>query len=362
VSRAATAIRWTTPLGTQRHLARLRDLIGAQRPQSYPERFEFPAVDEEQVAALCAVALELTRRLDDQRLADLVRDDLEATREHVAAIASRDPRRLTAWARTRTGLPQPVTLDRATALLATPATTDEELPTATTRDLVDALRSVLDRYGFDRWTIEVADDMGARASVVGMRRRVRVRAGLQLTAGQVRRLVVHEVGGHVLRWENAWSQPEPLLALPLGEASATEEGLAVLLEEEFGVVDDRQLRLYAARVLAVHLAQDLGIVEVGRRLAGHVGTEAAAEIALRVKRGLVDPEAPGGPTKDHGYLTGCLAVRELDQETVRLLRGTKWPLSLLPELRRLSGLGEMTPARVLADRAVFDVPGGASSR
>jgi hypothetical protein len=354
-SGVAQVIRWTTPRDTSRHLARLRDLLRAPRAQNYGELFEFPAPDEAEVRARTEDALRLADRLDDDRLVDLVRDHLHGLREHVAAIASRDPGRLSAWARTHTGLPTPATLARATAMLAGPVTADENAPTATTHDLVQALQSALDAYELDSWAVEVEPDMGARAAIAGTRRLVRVRSGLALTTGQVRRLVVHEVGGHVLRWENAWRQPEPLLAVPLGDATSTEEGLAVLLEEECGVIDDQQLRLYAARVMAVQLAQEHGIVDVGRGLAEYVDVGAAAEIALRVKRGLPDPNVPGGPTKDHGYLTGYLAARQLEPESVRLLRGAKWPLALMPELRRLADLGTMTPARVLADPELLGV-------
>jgi hypothetical protein len=150
------------------------------------------------------------------------------------------------------------------------------------------------------------------------------------------RLVVHEIGGHVLRWENARTQPEPLLSIPLGNTTATEEGLAVLLEEETGVIDDRQMSIYGARVIGVTLSLELGIVDVGRHLAGIVGPEAAAEIALRCKRGLPDPNQPGGPSKDHGYLTGYLTVRKLDPSAVRMLRSVKWPTDRLPEIQHLA--------------------------
>jgi hypothetical protein len=103
-----------------------------------------------------------------------------------------------------------------------------------------------------------------------------------------------------------------------------------------GVIDEKQLRIYAARVIGVALSVDLGIVDVARHLAELVGPEAAAEIALRCKRGLPDPNQAGGPTKDYGYLTGFLTARSLEPETLRMLRSVKWPFSRLPEIQRLA--------------------------
>lgn len=103
-----------------------------------------------------------------------------------------------------------------------------------------------------------------------------------------------------------------------------------------GVSDERQLRVYAARVIGVALSVDLGIIGVGRHLSEIVGPEAAAEIALRCKRGLPDPNQAGGPTKDHGYLSGFLIARSLDPSTLRMLRSVKWPFERLPEIRHLA--------------------------
>ena len=66
--------------------------------------------------------------------------------------------------------------------------------------------------------------------------------------------------------------------------------------------------------------------------------DAAFEIALRVKRGLVDGAAPGGDPKDHVYLRGLhevsdhLAGRPDDHE---LLLGGKVAIAWLPELRAM---------------------------
>jgi hypothetical protein len=66
-------------------------------------------------------------------------------------------------------------------------------------------------------------------------------------------------------------------------------------------------------------------------------------IAIRVKRGLVDPNSPGGLTKDHGYLTGLELVEELatDPAKVRLLYATKWPVDMLAVAEDLAQVGAL---------------------
>jgi hypothetical protein len=103
-----------------------------------------------------------------------------------------------------------------------------------------------------------------------------------------------------------------------------------------GLIDERQLRIYAARVIGVALSVDSGIVDVARQLAEIVGSEAASEIALRCKRGLPDPNQAGGPTKDYSYLAGYLTARRLDPLKLRMLRSVKWPFQRLPEIQHLA--------------------------
>ncbi|MFJ4210704.1 tyrosine/phenylalanine carboxypeptidase domain-containing protein [Paenarthrobacter sp. NPDC089675] len=280
--------------------------------------------------------LKLARDLDDAYLREIVIADATSTWEQSTAIASRTPSRVTAWAQGQDGLPSDETMDAAWRILAKPLEPPQQAATSLAEDLVSAMQEALDYYSLSHWTIEVSENMGARASVAGRFNKIRVRKDLMLESADLRRLVIHEIGGHVLRWENARAQPEPLLSIPLGSTVATEEGLAVLLEQEMGLIDERQMRIYAARVIGVALSVDAGIVDVGRQLAEIVGPEAAAEIALRCKRGLPDPNQAGGPTKDHGYLTGYLTALGLDPRKLQMLRSVKWSFQRLPEIQYLA--------------------------
>jgi hypothetical protein len=283
-------------------------------------------------------------RIPESSERDLVNSHLDRAERHLAAVAARDDGALTDWALANAGLPSRSTLDEAHRILER-STADERAPeTLTSEHVADAMRAAIADVGADGWTVQIFDQMAAQCSVNGPRRRLRVRTGLAVSGAKLRRLVVHEVGGHVLRWENSRRQAEELLSIPLGETVATEEGLAALLESRLGLLTEDQLRVYAARVVAVDSASSQGIVRVARDLLNVVGEEDAVEIAVRVKRGLIDPNRPGGPTKDHGYLSGLRLLWALPASDLGLLRAVKWPLEALPVLRELKVAGRLAPA------------------
>lgn len=144
----------------------------------------------------------------------------------------------------------------------------------------------------------------------------------------------------MLRWANSQDQPGQWVSVPLGRTVPTEEGMATWREGEFGLHSQERLRVYAARVVAVDAARREGLADVARRILPHVGPQQAAEIAIRAKRGLSNPNGPGGQAKDWGYLAGLLRVSVLAQqnpETLRLMSGVKWSLDdepLVQDLQR----------------------------
>lgn len=204
-----------------------------------------------------------------------------------------------------------------------------------------AKRSVefaLSSYGLDEWGVVVSGQMAAQVAVNGRRNLVRISSDLHCTEADLDRLLVHEVGGHVLRWENSRRQKDPWLAQPLGVTVRTEEGFALFLELVMGVQSHRQMRVYSARVVAADMAKSLGLIDVARSLSRFIGVRDAVDVAIRVKRGLVDPNGPGGLLKDWGYLGGMRMVHDVisrSPESFDLLAATKWGVELLPQVRSM---------------------------
>lgn len=126
----------------------------------------------------------------------------------------------------------------------------------------------------------------------------------------IQRLVVHEIGTHILRHENSHVQPLSIFGLGLAGYLTTEEGLAVYNEYKNGLLSDGVLKQYAGRVIAVKLALSHSFMEVFDELKKYFDEESAFKLAFRAKRGLSDTSIEGGCTKDYVYLKGFYDVKE----------------------------------------------------
>lgn len=214
-----------------------------------------------------------------------------------------------------------------------------------------------------------ADAPGSQPSLAGMMRRAAASAGVQvevrveprLTAsaatgdriiyiadrafGRVEalRLTVHEVLGHLVAAANGRTQPMRLLELGTAGSFCDQEGVALHLEEQVGVMDGSRLRTLAARVVAtdsMHAGAPFG--EVARSFVEDHGFSPAAAIALceRAYRG-------GGVARDAGYLRGWLRVR----------RAVATAAATIDELRSgRVGLDDLPTLRVLATEGLYRSP------
>lgn len=341
LGRAFTPMKWTTPVDLPEHRQALAARLRSGDSTPYTRPIEFPEVDAAEVAgALTAVESEATQLPTPLR--DLVLRHTDGIGEHLAAIIARDDAVLAAWAVASSGLPTAETRQAALEILAAPEVPDGEPREHGAADLVAAISDALRRHEVSGWSVEVDPNMAAMASVNGGRQRVRVRSDVLLSDREVRRLVAHEVGGHVLRWVNARRQVEPLAAYPFGNSAATEEGLAALRERELGHESVENLRRYAIRVLGVDKAQSSDLLSLAAFLHRYLDADDAAELAFRIRRGIADPGAPGGMTKDHGYLSGLLHLAKMPVEEIQLLRATKWGVENQEIARELAAEGAIS--------------------
>ena len=127
--------------------------------------------------------------------------------------------------------------------------------------------------------------------------------GRRHRADRVEPLLHHEVGTHVVTYQNGARQPLKLLTIGLPGYDETQEGLAVLAEYLTGGLDPRRLRVLAARVVAIaEMLDGAGFLEIfeSLRTEYRIPTRTAWSIAIRVVVG-------GGSVKDAIYLRGIAA-------------------------------------------------------
>ncbi|WP_235509674.1 flavohemoglobin expression-modulating QEGLA motif protein [Terrabacter sp. Soil811] len=135
-----------------------------------------------------------------------------------------------------------------------------------------------------------------------------------IRADRVEALLHHEVGTHVVTYQNGARQPLKLLTIGLPGYDETQEGLAVLAEYLVGGLDPRRLRVLAARVVAIdqmlHGADFLEIFE-SLREDHDIPARTAWSITIRVF-------VAGGSVKDAIYLRGISRLLDLLAEGIDL--------------------------------------------
>ncbi|MBU0536219.1 MAG: flavohemoglobin expression-modulating QEGLA motif protein [Nanoarchaeota archaeon] len=207
------------------------------------------------------------------------------------------------------------------------------------KDVIDILKAALALYGFN-WEVK-QKNMTAKAAVNQSKKQVLIKKGKNFSNDFIKRLITHEIGTHVLRYENGLLQPYKIFATGLPGYFETEEGLAVVNEEKAGVLQKRILKVYAARTIAVGMARDKGFREIYEYMRKFFRKEEAWKITVRAKRGIGDTSKPGGLTKDYLYLNGYYKVKNyLKKYSVNRLYYGKVSMSYAKMLDRIPGLVE----------------------
>lgn len=175
---------------------------------------------------------------------------------------------------------------------------------------VPMLEKGLEEYGLDEWKIKKVNGLGSSAYVNVSEKTVLLRRGQNFSDNYVKRLIVHEIGSHVLRAENGALQPLKIFYSGFPNYMATEEGLAVTNEQRMGLLNNETLKKYAARVIATDMALSHSFAEIYTFMLKYFGRTTAYKLAIRAKRGIADTRQPGGCTKDHVYLKGYLMLKK----------------------------------------------------
>jgi uncharacterized protein (TIGR02421 family) len=159
--------------------------------------------------------------------------------------------------------------------------------------------------------LEVRDDVSELMVSFG---RLLIPETATVRADRVEPLLHHEVGTHVVTFQNGARQPLRLLTIGLPGYDETQEGLAVLAEYLTGGLDPRRLRVLAARVVAIaEMLDGAGFLEIfeSLRTEHRIPTRTAWSIAIRAVVG-------GGSVKDAIYLRGIARILQALAEGISL--------------------------------------------
>ncbi|RLE39346.1 hypothetical protein DRJ17_01335 [Candidatus Woesearchaeota archaeon] len=163
------------------------------------------------------------------------------------------------------------------------------------------------------WNVEKRDQP-ATADADHITKTLFIKNNARFSVHFVKRLIIHEVGTHILCAENGLLQPYKIFYYGTANYLKSEEGLAVFNEDKFGVLYTNALRNYACRVIAADSILKNSFIETFNKLKIYLPDKAAFRLTLSAKRGAGDTSEPGGCTKGMVYLKGYLELKELEQK------------------------------------------------
>ncbi len=176
-------------------------------------------------------------------------------------------------------------------------------PVLGVEDAVQLFKEGFEVYGF-KGKVEVTRSLVASAMVVNHQRKVLLKKGATFSPRELRFLVHHEIGVHMVTTMNANLQPLKIFNLGLPVNTKTQEGLAVLSEYLSGNMTLKRLKELGLRVIATQLmVRGADFKKTYRRMVNDYGMDVneAFYLTTRIHRG-------GGFTKDHLYLRGLKEV------------------------------------------------------
>jgi len=192
------------------------------------------------------------------------------------------------------------TLDLANRILATEHAPGENEPTMSASEFAMLARDEIGHYRRDY------PEMHAKVKLSRSRPGVMVETGVlhigedtRVAHSRADQLLQHEVGTHIVTFENGNAQPLHMLGLGLAGYDELQEALGVLAEHLSGGLKTSRLRVLAYRVIAAHLrSEGAAFRETFDRLADlGCGRRTAFSTTMRAYRS-------GGMTKDAIYLRG----------------------------------------------------------
>ena len=245
--------------------------------------------------------------VDDPALHALFRAKRDEIARQVTALADRDTTRFLHGSLLLYGGGSPSLVTEAEELLASIPVMPPSTSSVTAGAFAEAARAEFDRYQAIQpdfpVNVEVRDDVSELMVSFG---RLLIPETAAIRADRVEALLHHEVGTHVVTYQNGARQPLSLLTIGLPGYDETQEGLAVLAEYLTGGLDPRRLRVLAARVVAIDmLLRGADFLEVFDTLRGQhsMAPRTAWSVAIRVW-------VAGGNVKDAIYLRGIAQLLE----------------------------------------------------
>ncbi len=293
--------------------------------------------------------------------------EIRARAALISAIARKNDQEVTACADLLYGTPTQSESDLAqefTSMLAQAHELHTHKTPVTAELFTQMVRMMLERYNLSHWKIVPTN----RSSVSIIHGKGSPSATIKIpkkflsSRARAARVLTHEIEAHALRTKNGFSSSILLLGRGLAGYIATDEGLAITMQQKLEGAPSRDPGFWDAWAAALSIthgftdtfdvlcrAQTALNIAMNKSDAEHHAQNSAWRLMLRLNRGIHAPGASGiGYRRDHIYRSGLLAVRETiathgESTILPILFAGHAALHHIPTLQKLDITGE-TPA------------------
>ncbi len=186
-------------------------------------------------------------------------------------------------------------------------------PIFNARQAKECFQEALDNYKI-KAKIELSNKIISKVMVLNSKRSIQFRTDAEFRRTDLKALIEHEIGVHMLTTMNSSQEKLKIFNLGLPVNTETQEGLAILVEYLSGNISLRRLKRIALRVVIVDMmCSGADFIECFDCLIKDYQIEEneAFTIVTRIFRG-------GGFTKDYLYLSGFVKVFKLWEQHIDL--------------------------------------------
>jgi len=251
-----------------------------------------------------------SKDIDDDLVKKIYLNSLENAREQATILESRNRKNdmLTSGSRKLWGEPDYQSYRKALKMLKRseePDKTVEELEKKKKIGAVEMrkwLETVLKELEIPQWNIPLKEN-SSTVSVSSANRKLNLPRDRKFSELEAFRLALHEIGRHIITFENGQKQRYKVMALGVGGYENIDEGIAVYMEKESGLITEKVLKKYAARLVAVFQMNQGQTREEIKENLDKLGLDPklSENILQRVFTG-------HGLSRDHIYLEGLIRI------------------------------------------------------
>lgn len=220
-------------------------------------------------------------------------------------VINRGKRKFTEYSKLLYGYPNQYEINYAKKILKTNEIGKNETENYSAEYVKNKFQKLISKYG---WKI-ILKNISSKMKVSPKSKTLVINKNSFFTKNEIFRLEYHEIKTHIIRYVN--NQKLPAIIRNSFNYIETEEGLALQMEEKHNCLSKKQLMIYAARTIAVHLSLIKSFYEIFTIIKKYgFDDETAFQITSRAKRGLGDTSKFGGFTKDYIYLSGKIKIEK----------------------------------------------------